>query len=870
MQTNRKSYYFLKKVTAACVLANFLGLLTNSLFSQGLKLNELEYFEKPGVNVLVYNNQYNGMFFDEKTAGIEIIHHGVRTSTGGAVRLQNTPEQWDLVPSVGERKVDTTNKNISVELSYKEYNFSSKISVTAKDNGVEINVYLDKPLPKELEGYAGFNLEFLPSTYFETIYLMDGKPGNFPRYPAGNTKIETINKKIPQFGGHTTFDDRSRGEFIVPFPMATGKTIILAPEDPERMIKVQAVDADLMLFDGRNLAQNGWFVVRSLLPANKIGKVLTWYLEPNSIPNWIRKPVVGFSQVGYLPAQEKIAVIELDKNDTPLKTASIFRVTEEGKSIEKFKGDVKVWGKYLRYNYAKFDFTSIKEPGAYYIQYGDQKTNIFAIGQNVYDNVWHPTMDVWFPVQMDHMQVNEAYRIWHGASYLDDCLQAPVNHQHFDGYKQGPTTETRYKSLEHIPGMAVGGWFDAGDFDIQTGSHNSVISSFVDTWEHFKVDRDETYIDQKTRYVDIHRPDGKPDILQQIEHGTLNLVAQVENIGHPVRGIIVPNLHQYHHLGDASTETDNLPYNPNLKPYETDGKSSGTMDDRWAFTNRSSFLDYQTAAALAGASRVLKGYNNELAEKSLAYAKKLLEEADEASKKPNDKEEPWMKMMSRGADINAVLQLFITTKEKKYADRFQEKIWPLLELMTAKPGSGSGFFGGFGGRGAINPALLAISYMDTSYKIKLKDYIVKYKESIDGYEKENPYGVPISTGSWGGGSNVINWAIINYYAHKAYPDIIGKEYVFKGLNFVFGCHPYSNISFVNAVGTRSKKVAYGNNRADFTTIAGGVVPGLILLKPDFLENKDDWPFLWGENECVIDGGAWYIFLANAVNDISRQ
>ena len=44
-----------------------------------LKLNDLEYFETQGVNVFVFSNQYNGMFFDEKTAGIEIIHHGVRT-----------------------------------------------------------------------------------------------------------------------------------------------------------------------------------------------------------------------------------------------------------------------------------------------------------------------------------------------------------------------------------------------------------------------------------------------------------------------------------------------------------------------------------------------------------------------------------------------------------------------------------------------------------------------------------------------------------------------------------------------------------------------------------------------------------------------
>ncbi len=671
-----------KMSSMTLMLMVFFILFSDNSFCQILQLNELGYFETPGINVFVFSNQYNGMFFDEKTAGIELIHHGVRTATGGAIRLQNTPEQWDLVPIVVDRKVDQATNNINVELSYKEYNFNPKISVTTRDNGVEISVYLDKPLPKELEGNAGFNLEFLPSAYFEKTYMMDGNPANFPRYPSGDTKIEPISKKIPQFAGHTTFDDRGRGEFIVPEPLATGRTIILAPEDPERFVTIKSLDADLMLFDGRNLAQNGWFIVRSLLPANKTGKVLTWYLEPNAIPNWIRKPNIGFSQVGYTPNQEKVAVIELDKNDTVLGSASLFQVTQEGNSVEKFKGEVKVWGKYLRYNYAKFDFSSVKEPGIYYIRYGDDKTNSFTIDQNVYDNVWHPTLDVWFPVQMDHMEVNEAYRVWHGAPYLDDCLQAPLNHQHFDGYSMGDTTDTKYKPLEHIPNMAVGGWFDAGDFDIQTGSHNSVISSFVDAWEDFKIDRDETYVDQKTRYVDIHRPDGKPDILQQIEHGTLNLVAQCENIGHPVRGIIVPNLHQYHHLGDAVNETDNLPYNPKLKPYETDGKSSGTLDDRWAFTTRSSFLDYQTAAALTQASRALRSYNNNLADRSLANAKRLVEEADEAMKKSGNDNNPMMRWF-RGADIDAILQLYITTKDKKYADRFLEKIWILLDQPTS-------------------------------------------------------------------------------------------------------------------------------------------------------------------------------------------
>ena len=51
-------------------------------------------------------------------------------------------------------------------------------------------------------------------------------------------------------------------------------------------------------------------------------------------------------------------------------------------------------------------------------------------------------------------------------------------------------------------------------------------SIWKDFWRYTPSSRRETFIDQKTKYVDIHRPDGKPDLLQQIEHGTLQLIAQ--------------------------------------------------------------------------------------------------------------------------------------------------------------------------------------------------------------------------------------------------------------------------------------------------------------------------------------------------------
>jgi endoglucanase len=70
-------------------LVVLLSAAFNIASGQGLKLNDLEYFETQGVNVLVYSNLFTGGFNDEKTAGIELIHHGVRTAQGGAVRLSN-------------------------------------------------------------------------------------------------------------------------------------------------------------------------------------------------------------------------------------------------------------------------------------------------------------------------------------------------------------------------------------------------------------------------------------------------------------------------------------------------------------------------------------------------------------------------------------------------------------------------------------------------------------------------------------------------------------------------------------------------------------------------------------------------------------
>ena len=832
--------------------------------AQNLQLNEQEYFERQGVNVLVFSNSFNGGFNDEKNSGIEIIHHGVRTVQGGAIRLNNTPEQWDLVPKMTSRKVDRENGSIEVAMRYDDYDFDSRVVVTAKGKAVEIAVYLDKPVPEKLAGEAGFNIEFLPSQYWLKTFTMDGRLNRFPRYATSQTITRPNSEKPRQFKGFKTYDDRGTGRFVDPLPLETGHQIIVATDDPSRMIRISSDDAELKLYDGRMLAQNGWFVLRSILPKGKTGKVVTWTVEPHAIPNWIREPNIGFSQIGYTPEQPKVAVIELDKKDQPLATASLMRINTDGTTTEAYKGSILSWGPYFKYNYVKFDFSSVKERGVYFIQYGNTKTNDFLIDEHVYDKITDATTDVWVPIHMNHMYVNEGYRTWHGEPFKEGYLQAPES-DHFDLHRQGAQTDTKYKPYELIPGLNIGGFFDAGDFDIETGSNISVVQNFIRTWELFKPQRDETFVSQKQRYVDLHRPDGTPDILQFIEHGTLNLVAQAEQIGHMASTLSNSVLDNYHHLGDAASITDGLHYDPSLKPYEVsaDGKRSGTPDDMWAFTTRNPSLDFQAATMFAAASRALTGYNDDLAQRALTQSKRLMQEATELMNQrsqrfenqdgPNADRRRQPRARNNRGDLATNLQLYAATKEQQYRDNYEQQIWNALDRNVSN---------------TMQTALDAVPYMDEAYKQKLRPYVEKYEAYIKDFDKQNPYGVPIGLGNWAGVNMILNFGVTVNYARQYFPDIIKKEEIYRAANWLYGCHPYHNYSFVAVVGAaRPKQVFYGNNRADFSAIPGNVAPGLLFRQPDHFENFDDWPFLWGQNEGTIAGNTQYIIFGTALKDL---
>src|SRR5215472_9382046 len=131
-----------------------------------------------------------------------------------------------------------------------------------------------------------------------------------------------------------------------------------------------------------------------------------------------------------------------------------------------------------------------------------------------------------------------------------------------------------------------------------------------------------------------------------------------------------------------------------------------------------------------------------------------------------------------------------------------------------------------------------------------------------------PFGVPYRPYIWGAGWDIQRFGVEQYYLHKAFPDVVGADYMLNALNFVLGVHPGENTaSFASGVGARSMTVAYGINRADWSYIPGGVASGTALIRPDFPELKD-FPFLWQQGEYVLGGGSSnYMFLVLAADQI---
>ncbi len=780
-------------------------------------INDLEYLERTGVNVMLAHDFYP----ESHQGGVGIIQNGVRVATNGDLRLESAPGQWQPVPKVGERLVDRRNQEISVVMSYPDkskdkigfnpidypdLNFSYTLKIKPAGTSFKIIVDLDKPLPEEWIGRVGLNIELFPGLLFGKSYYMDDSFGIFNRQANGPGKTN-------KYGIYELE------------PMATGSRLTIAPENSEQTMTIVNVDGSpLQLLDGRAQHSNGWFIVRSLIPSGATKNAIEWLVEPIAKENFVYDPIVQVSQVGYHPKQNKVAVIETDINDVP-RVLSLFRINEQGGKVQISSDIPELWGDFLRYRYYQYDFTQITEPGIYQIQYGNFMTSPFQISESVFTrNVWQPTLEYFLPVQMCHMRVKDRYKIWHGLCHIDDARMAPINMNHFDGYLQGPQTFTAYETGEHVPGLNAGGWHDAGDYDIRIESQSATVHGLSQIYELFKIDYDNTTIDRSAQRVDMLTPDGIPDILQQIEHGVISIVGGYTNMGRFYRGLIVPTLDQYRLLGDPVNHSDGKDYDGRNVSQEFQWGKMGEPDDRWVFTESNPRREISTAAALAAAARVLKIHNPVLSNSCLRIA----EDIWSLSKK----EDPLLRM-------GLAVELFQTTSAKKYREYILKNEESIINNIA-----NTGWL--------VGPILPHLN--DVDFNTKIETAIKSYFKKIEELGKRTPYGIPYEPNIWGAGWGIQSFGVKQYFLHTSFPDIFPNTYMFNALNFILGVHPGVNTSsFTSGVGSKSITQAYGVNRGEFSYIPGGIGSGTALIRPDFPELLE-WPFLWQQTEYVLGGG----------------
>lgn len=816
-------------------------ITTTSTFAQsasakasGLQLNKKEYFEAPGINVMAFQDIYP----DGHQGGVSVIQNGVRVATNGDIRLDPAPGQFQPMPIQKTRVVDTATNTITATLSYPDptknrtgfnpinypdLSLTYKVRVHGEGNSVRVTVDLDKPLPAAFIGKVGFNFELFPNDLFGKSWYLGASSGLFPHQPKG-----------PELR-----DDS--GE-VQPDPLAIGPRLSIAPESEAQRMIIESKTGDLQLLDARSKRNNGWFVVRSLVPADATTNAIEWIITPHAIPGWTYKPVIHVSQVGYHPAQKKLAIIELDSNDPASDDVRVLRIEPDGGTREILSAHPTSWGNFLRYKYVELDFSRITDPGMYQVAYRDSISNPFRIAADVYQRgVWQPVLEYFLPVQMCHMRVEQQYRVWHGACHLDDARMSLTNHNHFDGYSQGPSTLTKFEPGQTVPGLNQGGWHDAGDADLRIESQADEVSILAAAYENFHLDYDDTTIDEQNHLAQIHVPDGKPDILQQVEHGILSILGGYRSMGRVYRGIQEATLNQYVMLGDTANYTDNLFFNAALKPDQRTGTESAKPDDRWVFTEQNPGHEYKAIAALAAAGRVLKAANPALAAECTSAAESLWSAETDPTKAFDER-------------IIAAVQLFQTTSN----DAYRTEILANRAHVIADSR-----------RIAWAVAPISASLHDEAFVHDLREAVRRDFAALEKKQStDSPFGVPYTPYIWGAGWDIERFGVEQYYLHKAFPDIVSTDYMLNALNFMLGVHPGSNTaSFASGVGSHSATIAYGFNRADSSYIPGGVVSGTALIRPDFPELKD-FGFLWQQTEYVLGGGSSnFMFLTLAADQV---
>src|SRR3546814_9183437 len=89
--------------------------------------------------------------------------------------------------------------------------------------------------------------------------------------------------------------------------------------------------------------------------------------------------------------------------------------------------------------------------------------------------------------------------------------------------------------------------------------------------------------------------------------------------------------------------------------------------------------------------------------------------------------------------------------------------------------------------------------MPPSYRAALEPAVRAWAAQSAEIAVANPYGVPVTTGGWAGNGAVMDYGLTAYALHKAFPEIVGADPVFRSIDFLLGNRSEEHTSELQAL-----------------------------------------------------------------------
>ena len=209
-----------------------------------------------------------------------------------------------------------------------------------------------------------------------------------------------------------------------------------------------------MLYDGRNRAQNGWFVLRTLIPAGKTDR-RRGLAHPPGRDSELDAAAHGGAQPGGLCAglRRRSPSSNWIRSSMRPRRRRCCGWGRTAPTSRCFEGPVSD-----RTPLAALRLREVR----FLLRQGTRAVcdRVRRNGPSCSPSPETSTAKTWqsepghatSPWQMDHVSVREGYRLWHGVSHLDDARQAPPNRHTSTGGRWAPNTDSPLQARRAHPG----------------------------------------------------------------------------------------------------------------------------------------------------------------------------------------------------------------------------------------------------------------------------------------------------------------------------------------------------------------------------------------------------------------------------------